>query len=170
MRRLLPATLLGAALLPAGCSGGGGGGGSKMHTVAAVIDGDTIEIEGGERVRLIGIDTPETSAPEECWGDEAYAHLADLIGPSKVRLEYDVEREDAFERTLAYVYTEDDVFLNARMLEDGAACLLIIPPNGAEYEAYFETLQEGAQTADRGLWGPCGGCNTPAFAPGGSRK
>ena len=168
MIRLLPATLAGAALLVTGCNGGGGGG-AKSHTVAAVVDGDTIEIEDGERVRLIGIDTPETSSPEECWGDEAYAHLASLIGSSKVRLEYDVEREDAFDRTLAYVYTvDDDVFVNAKMLEDGAACLLLIPPNGEQFETYFASLEEGAQTADRGLWGACGGCDTPAsFAPRG---
>jgi micrococcal nuclease len=58
----------------------------------------------------------------------------------------------------------DDVFLNAKMIEDGYACVLIIPPNGAEFETFLESLESGAQTAGRGLWGACGSCDVPAFA------
>lgn len=169
MTRLLPATLAGAALLVSGCPEKKGGG-DGLRTVDRVIDGDTIELDGGERVRLILIDSPELDE-DDCWSDEAWEHLSGLIGAAKVRLEYDVEREDHFGRTLAYVYA-GDLFLNAKMVEDGAACVWRIPPNGNDFVTYFESLEEGAQAADRGLWGacslpaPCEHSFAPAEAPG----
>lgn len=76
-------------------------------TVERVVDGDTIVVAGGTRVRLIGIDTPETKDPRkpvQCFGTEAAAHMSSLIGPgTPVRLVHDVERLDRFGRTLAYV-------------------------------------------------------------------
>lgn len=147
-----------------GCTGEKGGG-AKLYTVASIHDGDTLTLEDSTIIRLLGIDTPERPPePEECYGDEALNHLQTLIGAQKVKLEYDEERFDNFGRTLAWVRTEDDTFVNAKQVEDGFACVLIIPPNGSEYETFLETLESGAQAASRGLWGACGGCDTPAFA------
>ena len=151
--------LFASLLLTAGCNGEDGGG-KRLYAVEAVIDGDTIDLDDGRRIRLLGIDAPERGTNAECWGDEALNHLSSLIGSTKVSLEYDVEREDDYGRTLAWVHA-GDVFVNAKMVEDGAACVLIIPPNGAEFESYLETLESGAQAANRGLWGACGGCDTP---------
>lgn len=149
--------LLGLFVTCSACTGDGGGG-AKLYAVESVIDGDTIDIDDGRRIRLLGIDSPERGTNPECWGDEAFNHLAALLGDSKVKLEYDVEREDVYGRTLAWVRAEG-VFINAKMVDDGAACVLIIPPNGAEYETYLESLESGAMTAGRGLWGDCGSCD-----------
>jgi micrococcal nuclease len=160
-----PVAWLVALALPSSACTSDGGGGAKLHTIASIHDGDTFTLEDDTVIRMLGIDTPERPPePEECYGDEALNHLASMIGDQKVKLEYDVERQDDFGRTLAWVRTEDGTFLNAKQVEDGFACVLIIPPNGAEYETYLETLESGAQAALRGLWGACGGCNTPAFA------
>lgn len=161
----VPRIALLAALLCASACTGDKGGGDKLYTVASIHDGDTFTLEGGTIIRMLGIDTPERPPePPECYGDEALNHLAEMIGDQKVKLEYDVERFDDYGRTLAWVHA-GDVFLNAKQVEDGYACVLIIPPNGQEYETYLETLESGAQTALRGLWGTCGGCDTPAVAP-----
>lgn len=143
------------------CTGGGGGSG---RTVVEVIDGDTFDLEGGERIRMLGIDTPERGTNAECWGDEAFNFLSAKIGGQIVTLEYDLVRVDDFGRTLAYVRVGDEL-VNATMLSEGQACLFIFPPNGQEYEAYFAALENEARTAGRGLWATCGGCDTPGFAP-----
>ncbi len=150
--RIGPAIALFLAL-PA-CAGGGGGGG---RAVEQVIDGDTFDLVGGERIRMLG-----TNA--ECWGDDAFNFLSARIGGETVDLEYDLVREDDFGRTLAYVRVDDEL-VNATMLSEGQACLLIIPPNGQEYAAYFAALEDEARTAGRGLWAACGGCDTPGFVP-----
>ena len=158
------ACVLGTVLFSAGCTGEKGSA-PKRYAVTSVIDGDTIDIDDGRRIRLLGIDTPERFTDPECYGDEAFNHLAQLLGDSKVELEYDIEREDSFGRTLAWVRTSE-LFVNAQMVDDGFACVLIIPPNGAEYEAFLESLESGAQSANRGLWGACGNCDVPALQAG----
>lgn len=125
--------------------------------VARVIDGDTIEVTDGTRVRLIGIDTPESVDPRrpvECLGKEAAAHTASLLPVgTDVRLEYDVEREDRYGRTLAYVYRVDDgLFVNAAIARDGFAQQLTIPPNVAKVDEIAAAVAE-ARAAGRGLWG-----------------
>ena len=164
IERTLASTLLLGALLSTGCTGEKGGG-AKRYVVTNVVDGDTIDIDDGRRIRLLGIDTPERFTSPECYGDEAFNHLAQMLGDSKITLEYDIERLDAYGRTLAWVRTSD-VFVNAQMIDDGFACVLIIPPNGSEYEALLESLEQGATTANRGLWGACGSCDVPAFQAG----
>jgi endonuclease YncB( thermonuclease family) len=81
-------------------------------TVVRVIDGDTLEVSGGTRVRLIGVDAPETGAANSsgsCFGVEATRYMTELVPPgTPVRLVYDVERYDQFGRTLAYVYKLTD--------------------------------------------------------------
>lgn len=142
----------------------GGGTGASGRAVQQVVDGDTFDLEGGERIRMLGIDTPERGTNAECWGDEAFNYLSSKIAGRTVELEYDVVREDDFGRTLAYVRVGDEL-VNATMLSEGQACLLIIPPNGAEYETYFASLEDEARITGRGLWAACGGCDTPGFGP-----
>lgn len=121
--------------------------------VERVIDGDTIVIEGGLRVRYIGIDTPETKHPEksvEYFGEEASLFNKRLVSGKEVRLEYDVQKFDKYGRLLAYVYA-DGVFVNARLVEEGYAQILTIPPN-VKYSDLFLRLQKTARGQNRGLW------------------
>ncbi len=138
-----------------------GAGGKKVQLV---LDGDTFQLEGGERVRLLGLDAPERSAPEECYGDESFNYLSERIAGRKVRLEYDLVREDSFGRTLAWVYLGDE-FMNGTLLAEGTACVLVIPPNGETKRTYLQALEDGARAAKRGLWRDCGGCDLREAAP-----
>jgi micrococcal nuclease len=130
--------------------------------VVRVVDGDTIIASVGgdeQRVRFIGMDTPESVHPQravECFGREASAHTTRLIGPgTAVRLVYDVERTDRFGRTLAYVYRLDDgLFVNLALLLDGYAQVATFPPNVAHVQD-FRAAQRAAREADRGLWSAC---------------
>lgn len=133
--------------------------GGAQAAVDRIVDGDTIVLAGGERVRFIGVDTPESKDPRkpvQCFAEEASAHTASLIPPgTPVRLEYDVEPRDRFGRTLAYVYRDSDgLFVNAALLEDGYAQLLTVPPNVAHVDE-FRDLQTAARDAGRGLWSAC---------------
>jgi len=148
--------------LPAGLDG----------VVVSVTDGDTIKVRLAdgtiEKVRLIGIDTPETKDPRtvvECFGAEASAETHSLL-PSgiAVRLETDVERRDRYGRLLAYVWRVDDrLFVNAALIEGGWAAPYRYPPN-VKYADEFSRLGTAAREANAGLWGSCGGTNTPAGA------
>jgi micrococcal nuclease len=137
-------------------------------TVVEVIDGDTLVVDlagGAEHVRLIGIDTPETVAPDrpdECFGAEASHHLADLAPPgTALRLERDVEARDQYDRLLAYAYrARDDLFLNLAQLTGGFAEPLAYPPNTA-HRADFERAAREARGAGAGLWTACGSADVP---------
>ena len=94
----------------------------EWRTVVRVIDGDTLELDGGERVRLIGVDTPESVDPRrpvQYFGKEASAFTRRMAQGKRARLEYDRERQDRYQRTLAYVHLEDGTFLNAEIIRQG---------------------------------------------------
>lgn len=139
-------------------------------SVTRIVDGDTIEVSGGQTIRLIGIDTPETkhpSRPVECFGAQATQHATELMGPgTSVRLVYDVERTDRYGRTLAYVHrVSDALFVNLEMVRDGFAVTATYPPNVAHVET-FRAAEREARSANRGLWAACGGADTPAGQSG----
>ncbi len=132
----------------------------STHLVTHVIDGDTIEIAGGERVRLYGIDTPERGA---CYFAEATDFLRDWIEGEVVLLERDVRNRDVHDRLLRYVFastTPDGVatstlqLVNLRLVADGFARSLPIGPD----ERYRRTLYEAQQSAQAdavGKWDAC---------------
>ena len=132
--------------------------------VVTVIDGDTIEVRVGgrvERVRLLGIDTPESvdpNRPVECHGPEASAFTRQLLPEgTAVRLERDQEPRDHFDRLLAYVFRADDgVFVNEAILAAGEAEVLSIDPNHA-YASQLAAAADAARAAGAGLWGGCQG-------------
>lgn len=128
---------------------------SRVVTVTRITDGDTFRA-GAERIRLIGVDTPEVSFGVECYGREATAALERLIPVgTEVRLVGDVEATDRYDRTLAYVYRRSDgLFVNLRLAEDGVAQPLTIPPNVA-HEDDFAQAAAHAREAGRGLWSAC---------------
>lgn len=162
---LLAGLVLGGVPLPSWLGGSGDSalqaGGSATARVERVVDGDTlvVAVDGREeRVRYIGVDTPETvkpDAPVECWGKAASALNEQLVAGQEVRLRFDRELRDRYDRLLAYVYRAgDDLFVNARLIRDGAARTLAIPPNTA-HSAQLARLQSDARAARRGLWGSC---------------
>jgi micrococcal nuclease len=133
-------------------------------TVKRVVDGDTLVLGDDTRVRLIGIDTPETVDPRrpvECFGHEASARMNELLPPgTSVELVFDVDRTDRYGRTLAYVYrAEDELFVNVAMARDGYAEQLTVPPNVAHADDISEAVEE-ARDAARGLWAD-GVCTAP---------
>jgi micrococcal nuclease len=129
--------------------------------VVRVVDGDTIRVRLGdrtERVRYIGVDTPESvkpGTPIQCFAKRAAAANAALVAGQRVRLVGDVEQRDRYGRLLAYVYRErDGVFVNALLVRDGYARTLTIAPNVA-HAGEFARLARGARAAGRGLWSAC---------------
>lgn len=131
--------------------------------VVRVIDGDTIVVRADgrdERVRLIGVDTPETkhpTKPVQCFGQEASAFTTSLLPRgTPVRLEQDAEPRDDYGRLLAYVSRVDDgVSVNAELVRRGFARPLTIPPNVAHAEEY-RALAARARDTGQGLWQACG--------------
>jgi len=126
------------------------------YIVKRVIDGDTIEISTGDRVRYIGIDTPETSHPSkpiECFGKEASDKNKQLVEGKKVRLEKDVSETDKYGRLLRYVYV-DNIFVNLELVKLGYAYSSTYPPD-VKYQSQFLAAQNEARENGRGLWSAC---------------
>lgn len=153
--------LVASAALGAGCATStGDAGGSPAEgdraVVERVVDGDTIVLADRTRVRLIGVDTPETVDPRrpvECFGQEASAHTKELLPKgTAVRLVYDAERTDRYGRTLAYVYrASDGLFVNLDLARNGFAEQLTVPPNVAHADDVAAAVDE-ARRERRGLW------------------
>ena len=129
--------------------------------VVRITDGDTIRVAlagGVERVRYIGIDTPEEVRPDtpvQCYARRAAAENARLVAGREVRLVLDVESRDRFGRLLAYVYRGGDgLFVNDALMRGGFARTLTIPPN-VRYAERFAALARQARRAGRGLWSAC---------------
>jgi micrococcal nuclease len=117
-----------------------------------VLDGDTLVLRGGERVRLLGIDTPEIGQP---YANEAKMFTLSLVAHRTLRLEFDEAQRDSYDRLLAHVYVETDEgwkLVNLELIRAGLAKLLFIPPND-RYHALFEETEREAQIERRGMWG-----------------
>lgn len=126
--------------------------------VVKVTDGDTIRVRLAdgrrvEKVRYIGIDTPEVFGSAECFGRESSAANRRLVGGRDVRLTLDVEERDRYGRLLAYVRA-GGVFVNERLVRDGFATQLTVPPNVAHAER-FRRAARRAREEGRGLWSAC---------------
>ncbi len=118
--------------------------------VVRVIDGVTIEIAGGEIVRYIGIDTPETYPQIEPFGLEAKAKNMELVEGKMVTLEKDVSDRDKYGRLLRYVYV-DGLFVNGELVRLGYAKAVSYPPD-TRYQWQLEVLEAEAKAAGRGIW------------------
>ena len=118
--------------------------------VIEVIDVDTITIEGGYRVRYIGIDTPEIHPDLEAFGIEAWQANRKLVEGKEVRLERDVSETDKYGRLLRYVWV-DDILVEAELVRQGLARAKAYPPD-TKYQDYLEQMQAEAREAGRGMW------------------
>jgi micrococcal nuclease len=139
----------------------GGTGSTELATVTRVVDGDTVVARIGgrsERVRYIGMDTPEDvkpGTPVQCYSRAAAAENRRLIEGRRVRLVQDAEARDRYGRLLAYVYrASDGLFVNEELVRRGYARPLTIPPNVA-HEGEIARLAASARRAGRGLWSRC---------------
>lgn len=127
--------------------------------VKRVVDGDTIHLEDGTKIRYIGIDTPETvhpSKPVQCMGKEASARNKELVGGKEVFLELDVEHYDRYKRLLAYVYVkqgEKFQMVNELLVAEGFAKPVTYPPN-IRYSDKFREVSAIAREKGLGLYQP----------------
>lgn len=139
----------------------------NVYKIVYVNDGDTIKLNNNERVRLIGIDTPESRDGDKlsrdvkkrhsdrktqlAMGKKASIYAKSFLEGQSVRLEYDVEQRDRYGRLLAYVYLMDGTFVNAKIIQEGYAYPLTIPPN-VRYAHLFQQWFKEARQQKRGLW------------------
>lgn len=141
-----------------------------VGVVVHVVDGDTVDLEidgQTERVRLIGLDAPESVSradPVQCYGPEASAALDALLPEgTALRLERDAEARDRYDRLLLYLYlpvTDGEVFVNEWLIANGFATTMFFEPN-TTFEARFNGVRRDAEAAGVGLWGACDGPDQP---------
>ena len=124
-------------------------GGSEV-SVVRVIDGDTVSISGGERIRYLGIDTPEIGDDAEFFGPEASGFNRSLIVGHDIRVEKDVSDRDRFDRLLRFVYA-DGILVNAELVREGYARATAFEPD-TKYAPCFAALEQEAREAGRGMW------------------
>lgn len=125
-----------------------------LHHVAKVYDGDTVVLEDGKHVRLLGINTPEIEGrqrEEEPGGVAAKKWLQAQLQDSKVYLEFDQVKQDKYKRLLAHLYLPDGKHLNLALLENGLAIVSIIPPN-LRHAKELINAQQRAEKLKLGLW------------------
>jgi micrococcal nuclease len=153
---LLGALLIVALALLVGIKVLGNGTSAEVYRVAHVVDGDTIVLENGERVRYLGIDAPETVHPEkpvECYGPEATERNKELVEGKRVQLERDQTDRDHFGRLLRYVYV-NGTFVNGQLVQEGYAYSSYYPPDTKHYDLLL-ALEIEARQENRGLWSAC---------------
>jgi micrococcal nuclease len=122
-----------------------------LYLVTRVIDGDTIQLEDGRKVRYIGIDAPEVSG--DCFAPEATNKNKELVLNKKVSLLKDKSEVDRYGRLLRYVYV-DDIFVNNTLVREGFALAKKYPPD-TKFAQQFTRAEEEARDQRNGLWGMC---------------
>lgn len=143
-----------------------------LYKVVKVVDGDTIDVDLNgkiERLRLIGMDTPETVDPRkvvQCFGKDASNKAKEILDGKMVSLEADSTQgeRDKYDRLLRYVFLEDGTFYNKKMISDGYAHEYTYDSNPYKYQSDFIAAEKQAREAGRGLWSSetCNGDTTKA--------
>lgn len=154
LKSSLALTLLALVLALSPCCGRQPTGPPREAKVSRVVDGDTAVLEGGARVRFLGIDAPEMERdgrPAEYLAHQSKEYVADLIQGKTVRLEYDRERYDRYGRLLAYLFLPDGAMVNLAVVRQGLARVYSQAPN-VRYQETLNAAQQEAMAAGRGLW------------------
>jgi len=168
VRRLLTVVLIVAAVIavalavqyvmpsaPAPVASAGIPTGATEAVIEYVHDGDTLFLENGRKVRLLGVNTPEIGEDAECYGDEATALLRQLLPEgTHVWVLHDIEELDQYGRSLLFIYTDDATNINLELLEQGAAEVEMYQPN-LLLEDEIHDAEAAARAADLGMWGQC---------------
>ena len=134
---------------------------STLFLVEKVFDGDTVLLADGRKIRLLGINTPEIAHGDqaaEAGGEQAKLWLQQRIEHKFISLEGDIEAEDNYGRTLAYVFAEDREHINLQLVKNGLATVSIFPPN-LKYTEALLAAQQSAEQARLGIW------DDAAYAP-----
>lgn len=129
----------------------------ELVRVVKVIDGDTIELENGERLRYIGIDAPEKNDPRkpvQCFAQEATEKNRELVEGELIKFYKDVSERDKYQRLLGYVYREDGLFVNLELVRQGYAFSYPYSPDISKQDEFREVERE-AREKERGLWSDC---------------
>ncbi|MCX8008121.1 MAG: thermonuclease family protein [Patescibacteria group bacterium] len=126
---------------------------SDTHKVVKVIDGDTIVLANGDKVRYIGVNSPEIHK-DECFGKESKRRNEELVLNNYVVLKKDVSETDKYKRLLRYVYLPDGTFVNKKIVQEGYAYASSYPPDISLQEELREA-QKDAQQRKQGLWSAC---------------
>lgn len=135
----------------------------QLVKVTKVIDGDTIEIDGGYKIRYIGVDTPETVDPRrpvQCFGKEASNMNKKLVEGRTIWIEKDISETDKFGRLLRYVYV-GNIFVNEFLVSGGYAKVKTFPPD-IDKQKEFKDAENLARVYKKGLWAD-DACKTPNF-------
>jgi micrococcal nuclease len=130
--------------------------GFEQALVTRIVDGDTVELSDGRKVRLIGMDTPETKHPskgKECFGSEASLRTAQLLENKAVWLEQDVSETDRYGRLLRYIW-RDGQMINHQLVVEGYAFTRSFPPDIAHQDLFAEA-EKIARENNQGLWSQC---------------
>jgi len=136
---------------------------TEAFLVTKIIDGDTIVLENGEKVRYIGIDTPELHHPKkevECFAKEAYEENKKIVLGKRIFLKKDVSEKDRYNRLLRYVFldekmsTDEASFINLYLVKNGFAFAASFPPD-IKYNSLFLNAQKEAREKNLGLWQRC---------------
>ncbi len=133
----------------------------RFLTVKKVYDGDTVLLEDGRKIRLLGINTPEIAHGNrvgEAGGEQAKAWLTEKLLNQPVRLEIGVEKTDHYGRTLAHLFNTENEHINLQLVANGMASVEIFPPNLA-YAGQLASAEQHAETAHLGIW------QMPEYAP-----
>lgn len=129
---------------------------AEFATVKRVIDGDTIELNDGRKVRYIGIDTPELHHPTkgvQCFGKEAMEKNKKLVEGKTIKMKKDISETDRYKRLLRYIWV-GDTFVNEYLAREGYAFQSTFPPDVANTEL-FRQAAEDARIKNKGLWNKC---------------
>jgi micrococcal nuclease len=166
MKKLIVASIASAALV-AGSIAAGAAANADSGTVVRVVDGDTLIVSinnGDHTIRLLNVDTPETKDPNqpvECLGPQAADYLAEQLPPgTAVRLEFDIERHDKYERTLAGVYAPNGTLVNAEIAKEGLG-IPVQYGNNIKFLPPVEAAYEEARAAKAGLFSDQIDCTLP---------
>jgi micrococcal nuclease len=137
--------------------------GIERSQVRRIVDGDTVELSNGQKIRMLNIDTPETvkaNTPIKCYGKEATDFTKKLLQDKMVQLTVDREANDQYGRGLRFIFLDGvdtsniENSVNAEMVKSGFAKMVVYKPNNT-FAKEFQSYENEAKSKNLGVWGNC---------------